>query len=145
MGSIFAAARSSLKADPLLIKINKYWSLAALDAIDKANYLSLTREGPFPSSSHTQNQIHGFDVDKKYGPHNFLAFVQEGWIINTAKPKKTLEKRAHKAKYLRCINKEKYQVYRRDTKSLTTVRISEFVLALTKEKQIDLTKENYGK
>ena len=57
MGVIFEAARAALKAAPAALDHQRYWSFAALDAIDKTNYLPLTRNGSFPPSPHTAMQL----------------------------------------------------------------------------------------
>lgn len=88
MGIVFSAARSALKAAPPPLNNNQYWSFAALDAIDKSNYLPLTRDDALTPSPNTQMQLHGYCIDEKDGPDNFLPFGQAGWIINTAKNKK---------------------------------------------------------
>lgn len=89
MGITFSAARAALKEDPALLNINKFWSYAALDAIGKTNFLPMRRNGTFTPSPHTQMQLHGFTTDKADGPHNFLPYVQAGWIVNTAPYKKS--------------------------------------------------------
>ena len=134
MGIVLSAARAALKAAPAPLNSNKFWSYAALNAIDKTKYLVMARNGIFTPSPHTEMQLHGHHIDDKDGRQSFLPFGQAGWIVNTAKHKKKLEDRATQANYLRCINKDKYQVFRRDTRSLTTVRTNEFVLALEQDK-----------
>ena len=106
MGIVFAAARAALKAAPAPLDHQRYWSFSALDAIDKANFLPLTRNGSFMPSPHTALKLHGHSVDEKDGPNHFLPYGQPGWIVNTARHKKKLEDRSTPANYLRCTNKE---------------------------------------
>lgn len=137
MGIVSSAAKGAgavLKAAPAPLNSNKYWSFAALDAIDSPNYLPMTRNGVFTPLPRTKMQIHGHSVDEKEGWQGMLPFGQAGWVFNTAKHKKMLEDRATQANYLRCIKKDKYQVYRRDARKLTTVRTCGLVLALTEGK-----------
>lgn len=105
IGVIFSAARLALKAAPKALNSTKHWSLIALDAVDKSNFLPITRDGIHIASPHTQMQLHGHEPDEKEGPGNFLPFGQPGWIVNTNKYKRKFDDRAHKANYLRCINK----------------------------------------
>ena len=128
--SIFAAARSALKAAPPPLNGKGYWSLAALDAIDKANYLPFKRQGNIVPSPHTAMQLHDCDTDELKGPQAFLPFGQPGFIVDTMKFKKKLQDRAVPANYVRCLSKDTYQVYRRDKRNITTIRQSEFVLTL---------------
>ena len=59
MGIVFSAARAALKAAPAPPNHNKYWSFAALDAIDKTDYLPMKRNGIFTPSPHTEMRLHG--------------------------------------------------------------------------------------
>lgn len=131
--TVFGAARTSLKAAPAPLNKPGFWSLAALDVIDKSNYLAFMRDGILQPSPHTSMQMHGCATDIFDGPASFLPFGQSGWIINTAKHKKKLEDRAIPANYLRRLSKDTYQVYRRDKNSITSVRQNEFVLKLEKK------------
>lgn len=133
MEIVFAAARAALKEVPAPLNNNQFWSFAALDVIDKSNYLPMKSDGAFTPSPDTEMMLHGNNVDDKEGPNKILPFRQQGWIINTAQQKNNLEDRAAPAQYLRWVNKNNYQVYRRDTKKITTIRTCKFVLAL-KEK-----------
>ena len=122
LGIIFGAARTALAAAPPPLNGSSFWSFAALDAIDKSNFLPFRRDNTLSASPHTLMQLHGHEIAEKEGPHNFLPFDLKGWIVNTEKHKKKLDKREHPAHYLRCMGKANHQVYRSDTKKITTVR-----------------------
>ena len=98
--SVFASARAALNAAPAPLNARKYWSLAALDAIDKANYLPLRRNGEVVPSPHTSMQLHGCETDELEGPHGFLPYGQPGFIVDTMKFKKKLQQRAVPANYI---------------------------------------------
>lgn len=111
MGVIFSEARAALVPSPPPLNSKPYWSFSALDAVEKSNYLSLTRDGAIGSSPHTSMALHGHDMDNKKRSDNFLPYGQAGWVVNTEKNRKKLEHRATPANYLRCISKDNYQVY----------------------------------
>lgn len=80
MGVIFSAARAAILAAPAFLNSKKYWSLAALVAVNESKFLPLTRDGTTGPSPHTQMKLHGHSIDEKEGPSNFLFFGQVGWI-----------------------------------------------------------------
>lgn len=56
--TVFAAASTALKAAPPPLNSKFYWSIAALDAIGKQNYLPLKRGGMIHPSLNTTMQLH---------------------------------------------------------------------------------------
>lgn len=115
-------------AAPHPLNTKSYWSLAALDSIDKANYMLLKRHGylqPFP---HTAMQLNGCNTDILGGTHAFLPCGQAGFIVDTLKLHKKLDNRAVRANYIRCLTKDTYQIFRRDKMKVSTIRMSEFII-----------------
>lgn len=106
------------------------WSLATLDAIDKAEYLLFCRDGQFQPSPHISIQLHGCTTDALEDPQSFLPYVQPVFMVVTRKRKRKLDDHAILANNIKCRSKDTYQIYRRDRKSITSVRKDEFVLVL---------------
>lgn len=131
--SVFANVRASILVAPPPLNSKGYWSIAALDSIDKTNYLPFKRDDLIQPSPYTAMQLHGCDADILGGPNLFLPYGQAGFIVNTAKFKKKLEDRAVPANYLRCLSKDTYQVFRRGKMNITTIRESEFAIKIEKQ------------
>lgn len=105
LGFIFSAARSALATAPSSLCDLTYCFFAALDAINKENYLPFKREGILHLSLHTIIQFHDCDTNVLADPDSFLPFGQAGFIISTIKFKKLLDQRVIPANYLRCLSK----------------------------------------
>lgn len=84
----FADARAALLASPNLLNTNGYCSFAALDLINKTNFLAFKRNGILQPSTHTTMRLHGYDTDILGDQVNFMPESQAIFIINTAKFKK---------------------------------------------------------
>lgn len=126
--TIFAATRASVHAAPAPLKAAAYWSLAAFDATDKANYRPFRRDGILQPSSHTSMQLHVCKTGVLDGPRAFLPFGKQELLIYTRKIKRKLDDRTIPANYIRCLSIYPYQIYRRDKKSITSVRQYDLVL-----------------
>eukprot|EP00173_Palmaria_palmata_P002498 Plantae.Rhodophyta-Palmaria_palmata.ctg26220.p1 GENE.Plantae.Rhodophyta-Palmaria_palmata.ctg26220~~Plantae.Rhodophyta-Palmaria_palmata.ctg26220.p1 ORF type:complete len:276 (-),score=3.21 Plantae.Rhodophyta-Palmaria_palmata.ctg26220:112-879(-) len=125
MLTVMNATRASLKAASMPLR---FWSYAALDAIDKANFLPVYREGKLHPSPHQLLQNSGLDVSAIARPDSFLPFGQVGFATNTSPTKKKLDSRATEARYLRRMPNNLYQVWLEKENKITLVRTPEFIL-----------------
>lgn len=100
-GTIFAAARTALAASGLSRKV---WSLACLDAIDKANFIPVqSRSGKSTSPNE------GIKGEPQSEGH-LLPFDQHGFVVDTILKKTKLEDRALRVRYLRATSETQYRV-----------------------------------
>lgn len=74
MGILFVVARAALMTH---LK-SRFWSFAALDAIDKTSYFLIKRDGTLSPSHPTAIMLHGNKGDDKEGPKSFLPYGQQG-------------------------------------------------------------------
>lgn len=74
LGIIFGSARSALAVAPPTLKKACFWSFAALDGIEKSNFLPFRRDGQLMASPNTQMELCEHETDEKEGPHNFFPF-----------------------------------------------------------------------
>eukprot|EP00173_Palmaria_palmata_P005254 Plantae.Rhodophyta-Palmaria_palmata.ctg8951.p1 GENE.Plantae.Rhodophyta-Palmaria_palmata.ctg8951~~Plantae.Rhodophyta-Palmaria_palmata.ctg8951.p1 ORF type:complete len:203 (+),score=15.84 Plantae.Rhodophyta-Palmaria_palmata.ctg8951:909-1517(+) len=96
--TVMNATRAALEAASMPLR---FWSYAALDAIDKSNFLPVSREGKLHQSPHKLLQNSGLDVSSVSSPYSFLPFGQIGYATNTSSTKEKLDSRATEARYLR--------------------------------------------
>lgn len=122
----FGNALAAMLAAPPPLKSTDYWSLAALDSIDKANCMPLKRDGIIKLSPHTQ-PWKCTDVKRRpRRPQLFLAMWVGGLHSKHAKiPAQTRQPRSERqiyvmfiARYVPGLPKEKYE-----DKNNTKVRV----------------------
>lgn len=107
MLTVMNATRAALKAASMPLR---FWSYAALDAIDKSNFLPVFRDGKLMPSPHQTLQNNGLDISAVESPDSFLPFGQIVYAVNTLATKKKLASRATEARYLRRLPNHLYQV-----------------------------------
>lgn len=126
--SIFAAARTTLKAAPPRLMLKRTSpsrpSTQSIKPIISRSSGTECCSSPrtLPCSCTAAERI------SEKGPT--ISSPSASPVVNTKKHKKKIEDRAIPANYLRCLPKDTYQVYRRDKNIITPVRQKEFVLRL---------------
>lgn len=116
--TIFNATRAALAHSGLPLT---YWSVAALDVIDKMNYLPVQRKTGTkqpPNSTLYPNLI----------PKGLLSFGQRGYIVDTTPKKKKLAPRAIPARYLRALTHAQYLVFLPHENKTRLIRPAEFII-----------------
>ena len=113
-----AAARTAMTAAPHMPK--KFWSHAVLDAAEKGNYLSTTKNGQMQASPHTRIQQSRPDYCI-VSPATLLPWGKVGRTVNAEKFKKKLEDRGQKACYLRRLGADKYQIWLPESNKITSI------------------------
>lgn len=130
--SVFENDRAAMLAAPHPLNTDSFWSLGALDSIDKANHMPFKRHGALQLSPHASMQLHGCNTDILCGPNSFLPYGQAGFVLDTRKIQIKLDNRTIRANYIRCLSKDSYQIFRRDTMKISIIRKSEFTLKVEK-------------
>lgn len=129
--TIFNATRAALAHSGLPLA---YWSIAALDAIDKMNYLPMKRKTG-------NNNPPNATLYKQLDPKHLLPFGQRGYIINTTPKKPKLQPRAIAARYLRAVTHAQYLVLLPSTNITRLIRPSEFIIT-SLESPLPVTKQD---
>lgn len=108
----------------------EYWSLACLDAIDKANFMPIKRtSGKWigPNSA-----IPGEDINAS----SFLPFGQEGYVLDNTLKKKKHADRPLKARYLRATSQHQYLVLVSSNNTTRLIRQEELLLESKMERMV---------
>lgn len=116
--TIFNATRAALASSGLPLTL---WSVAALDAIDKGNYLPVKRN--------TGNSVPpNAQLYADQNPKHLLPFGQRGYIVDTTPHKPKLQPRAIPARYLRALTPAQYLVLLPAVNKTRLIRPSEFIV-----------------